>query len=87
MANEKGRGNGGLWKARKTMVLFSALPTDLANRSNQSSGKMNIVRSDSHIPSAPEPTTKLYQIQNPKGQNPLRLPFASFRLIFQLEKT
>jgi hypothetical protein len=26
-------------------------------------------------------------IQIPKGQNPLRLPFASFRLIFGLEKT
>jgi hypothetical protein len=27
------------------------------------------------------------QIQYPKGQNPLRLPFAAFRLIFGLEKT
>ena len=27
------------------------------------------------------------QSQNPKGQNPLRLPFASFRLILRLEKT
>jgi cysteine sulfinate desulfinase/cysteine desulfurase-like protein len=27
------------------------------------------------------------RIQIPKGQNPLRLPFASFRLIFGLEKT
>jgi hypothetical protein len=27
------------------------------------------------------------QFQIPKGQNPLRLPFASFRLIFGLEKT
>ncbi|MHB1673047.1 MAG: hypothetical protein ACYCSP_02240, partial [Acidobacteriaceae bacterium] len=26
------------------------------------------------------------QSQNPKGQNPLRLPFASFRLILRLEK-
>src|ERR1035437_4844041 len=45
------------------------------------------MRSDFHIPSAPKPTAKLSRIQNPKGQNPLRLPFASFRLIFRLEKT
>jgi hypothetical protein len=32
MANQHGRGNGGLWKARKTMMLFSALSTDLGNR-------------------------------------------------------
>jgi len=29
---EAGRGNGGIWKARKTMVLFFALPTYLGNR-------------------------------------------------------
>jgi hypothetical protein len=29
---EAGRGNDGLWKARKTMKLFSALPTNLGNR-------------------------------------------------------
>jgi hypothetical protein len=28
---DPGRGNGGLWKARKTMVLFSALLTNLGN--------------------------------------------------------
>jgi len=46
---------------------------------------MNITRSDSHIPSAPAASMNQFQI--PKGQNPLRLPFASFRLIFGLEKT
>ena len=29
---EAGRGNDGSWKARKTMVLFSALPANLGNR-------------------------------------------------------
>jgi len=29
---EAGGGNDGLWKARKTMVLFPALPTNLGNR-------------------------------------------------------
>ena len=36
--------------------------------------KMNLLRSDFHIPSAPEPTVKLSSIQYPKGQNPLRHP-------------
>ena len=49
--------------------------------------KRKILRSDSHISSAPRKTARLSRIQNPKGQNPLRLPFASFRLIFRLEKT
>ena len=31
-AIEAGRGNDGSWKARKTVVLFSALPTNLGNR-------------------------------------------------------
>jgi hypothetical protein len=31
-AIKAGRGNDGLWKVRKTIVLFSALPTDLGNR-------------------------------------------------------
>ena len=48
---------------------------------------MEIETADSHIPSASAATAKLTQNQNPKGQNPLRLPFASFRLIFRLEKT
>jgi hypothetical protein len=46
---------------------------------------MKILRSDSHISSAPP--ASMNQSQNPKGQNPLRLPFASFRLILRLEKT
>src|ERR1035437_6553524 len=49
--------------------------------------KRKILRSDSHISSAPRKTARLSRIQNPKGQNPLRLPFAPFRLIFRLEKT
>jgi len=32
---EAGRGNDGLWKGRKTMVLFSALSTNLGNRSSR----------------------------------------------------
>jgi len=47
--------------------------------------KMKTMRSDSHITSAP--AASMNQFQNPKGKNPLRLPFASFRLIFGLEKT
>jgi hypothetical protein len=35
MVIEAGRGNDGLWKARKTMELFSALPTNLGNRSSR----------------------------------------------------
>ncbi len=46
---------------------------------------MNSMRSDFHIPSAP--AASMNQFQNTKGQNPLRLPFATFRLILQLEKT
>jgi hypothetical protein len=46
---------------------------------------MKILRSDSHIPSAPAASMNQFQI--PKGQNPLRLLFASFRLILGLEKT
>ena len=34
-----------------------------------------------------KPTAKLTQIRNPKGQNPLRTPFALFRLSHQLGKT
>jgi hypothetical protein len=45
-----------------------------------------IMRSDSHIPSAPA-TASMNEIQIPKGQNPLRRTFASFRLILGLEKT
>jgi hypothetical protein len=46
---------------------------------------LEIDNADSHIPSAP--TASMNRIQIPKGQNPLRLPFASYRLIFGLEKT
>ncbi len=46
---------------------------------------MKGMRSDFHIPSAP--AASMNQFQNTKGQNPLRLPFATFRLIFRLEKT
>jgi hypothetical protein len=46
---------------------------------------IKIKPSDFHIPSAP--AASMSGIQNPRGQNPLRLPFASFRLIFGLEKT
>jgi hypothetical protein len=49
--------------------------------------EMKIVRSDSNIFSAPGKTASLSRIQNPKGQNPLRRPFASFRLTFRLEET
>jgi hypothetical protein len=33
--DKAGGGNDGLWKARKTIVLFSTLPTNLGNRSNR----------------------------------------------------
>ena len=46
---------------------------------------LEIDRADSHIPSAS--TASMNRFQIPKGQNQLRLPFASFRLIFGLEKT
>ncbi len=46
---------------------------------------MNSMSSDFHIPSAP--AASMNQFQNTKGQNPLRLPYATFRLIFRLEKT
>ena len=51
----------------------------------ESIGKIEILPSDSHIPSASDASMNQFQI--PKGQNPLRRPFASFRLIFRLEKT
>src|SRR5580704_4230805 len=34
-ADQAGCGNDGLWKARKTMMLFSDLPTSLGNRSSR----------------------------------------------------
>jgi hypothetical protein len=36
---------------------------------------------------SPENTARPSRIQIPKGQNPLHLPSAFFRLIFGLEKT
>jgi uncharacterized membrane protein YfhO len=48
---------------------------------------LEIERTDSHIPSAPAAAAKLTQIQNPKGPSTVRLTFAPFRLILQLEKT
>jgi len=49
----KGGGNGGLWKARKTIVLcFPTFPQtlEIAHRMHR---KMEIMQSDFHIPSAP----------------------------------
>ena|ERR1700729_315216 len=49
----KGGGNGGLWKARKTIVpCFPTFPQtlEIARRMHR---KMEIMQSDSHIPSAP----------------------------------
>jgi hypothetical protein len=48
---------------------------------------LEIETTDSHIPSAPADTVNLTQNQNPKGPSPVRLTFATFRLILQLEKT
>jgi len=48
---------------------------------------LEIERTDSHIPSATAATANLTQNQNPKGPSTVRLTFAPFRLIFQLEKT
>jgi hypothetical protein len=53
--NHVHRGNAGLWKARKTVVLFSALPTNLGNR-----------EADFHIPIATTTTTRMIIFpQNP----------------------
>src|ERR1700733_10095799 len=49
----KGGGNGGLWKTRKTIVpCFPTFPQtlEIARRMHR---KMEIMQSDSHIPSAP----------------------------------
>ncbi len=67
-------------------ALFSALPQTLEIAPIEQRNT-KIRRSDSHIPSAPGKTARLRRIQNPKGKNPLRLLFASFRLIFGLEET
>jgi hypothetical protein len=69
MATQMGRGNGGLWKARKTMVrVFRPSHKPWKSRA-ECIGKMKIVRSDFHIPSAP--AASMNQFQNPKGQNPI----------------
>jgi hypothetical protein len=47
---------------------------------------LEIERTDSHIPSTPT-AANLTQIQSPKEPSPVRLTFAPFRLILQLEKT
>jgi hypothetical protein len=71
-------------KPGKRWCCFPPFPQtlEIARREHRN---MKILRSDSHIPSAPAASMNQFQI--PKGQNPLRLPFASFRLIFGLEKT
>jgi hypothetical protein len=48
---------------------------------------LEIETTDFHIPSATDTTANLTQNQNPKGPSPVRLTFAPFRLILQLEKT
>ena len=48
---------------------------------------VEIESADSHIPSAPATTAKLTQNQTRKEHSPVRLTFAPFRLILQLEKT
>ena len=71
-------------KPGKRWCCFPPFPQtlEIARREHRN---MKILRSDSHIPSAPAASMNQFQI--PKGQNPLRLLFASFRLIFGLEKT
>jgi len=71
-------------KPGKRWCCFPPFPQtlEIARREHRN---MKILRSDSHIPSAPAASMNQFQI--PKGQNPLRLLFASFRLILGLEKT
>jgi len=58
VANEKGGGNGGPWKARKHSGCFPTFPQtlEIAPRVHR---EMQLVRSDSHIPSARNQTAKL----------------------------
>jgi hypothetical protein len=47
------RGNDGLWKARKTMVLFSALPTNLGNRKSRFPHFHRRDQDEQHMKSSP----------------------------------
>jgi hypothetical protein len=48
---------------------------------------LEIDTTDSHIPSAPTTNANLTEIQTRKEPSLVRLTFAPFRLILQLEKT
>jgi hypothetical protein len=86
MTRVAGRGNGGLWKARKTIVPFSALPTDLGNRA-KIMPREKLMPGDFHIPSATVAAATMSKFKTRKGAQLLQLTFASFRLILRLEKT
>jgi hypothetical protein len=70
----KGGGNAGLWKARKTIKPFSALPANLGNHND-----------DFHIPSASATATA--NLNQSKGAFRSTATSDPFRLILRLEKT
>ena len=82
----KGRGNGGLWKARKTIVrCFPTFPQtlEIARKVHR-----EIKNQAERFPHSLRPRLLAYvDFKSRKDKNPLRLPFAHFRLIFGLEKT
>ena len=82
----KGRGNGGLWKARKTIVrCFPTFPQtlEIARKVHR-----EIKNHAERFPHSLRPRLLAYvDFKSRKDKNPLRLPFAPFRLIFGLEKT
>ena len=74
----KGRGNGGLWKARKTVVRVFR-PSHKPWKSK---------KPISTFPPPRDATTNIIHLSKPeRTKTRLRLPFASFRLILGLEKT
>jgi hypothetical protein len=78
MTKQEGRGNGGLWKARKTVVRVFR-PSHKPWKSKEPI---------STFPPPRNATTNIIHLSKPeRTKTRLRLPFASFRLILRLEKT
>ena len=81
----KGRGNGGLWKARKTIVrCFPTFPQtlEIARKVHR-----EIKNRAERFPHSLRPRLLAYvDFKSRKDKNPLRLPFAPFRLIFWIGK-
>jgi hypothetical protein len=76
VAEQVDRGNGGLWKTRKTIMLFSALSTNLGNRKNR-------------FPHSHRHDYDEKDVRKSPGRSRLKLPASNppFRLISGLEKT